>query len=196
LLTENQLDTPIDFDNLVALGSMMGSGGMIVLDEDNCVVDVARFYMDFIVDESCGKCTPCRIGTKRLLEILDKITKGEGTLEMLDELEDLSKHIKNNALCGLGQTAANPVLSTLSQFRDEYIAHIVDKKCPAHVCKDLLTYVIDPDLCKKCSICAKHCPVNCITGVPGKEPYVIDAEACIKCGSCVDVCRFNAIEKV
>ena len=195
-LTEEQLDTPIDFDNLVKLGSMMGSGGMIVLDEDNCMVDVARFYMDFIVDESCGKCTPCRVGTKRLLEMLEKITKGEGTLELLDEMEELCNHIKSDSLCGLGQTAPNPVLSTLSQFKDEYIAHVVDKKCPAHVCKDLLTYRIDPVACKKCSICAKHCPVECISGVPGKEPYVIDEAACIKCGSCFDVCRFNAVERV
>ncbi len=195
-LTESQLDTPIDFDNLVKLGSMMGSGGMIVLDEDNCMVDVARFYLDFIVDESCGKCTPCRIGTKRLLEMLDKITKGEGTLELLDEMEELCYHIKNDSLCGLGQTAPNPVLSTLAQFKDEYIAHVVDKKCPAHVCKDLLTYEIVEDACKKCGLCAKKCPVNAITGVLGKEPYVIDAEACIKCGACFTACRFNAVDRV
>ena len=154
-LTEEQLDTPIDFDNLVQLGSMMGSGGMIVLDEDNCMVDVARFYLDFIVDESCGKCTPCRVGTKRLLEMLEKITKGEGTLELLDEMEDLCYKIKESALCGLGQTAPNPVLSTLKQFREEYIAHVVDKRCPAGVCKSLLTYSIKPDVCRKCSLCAK-----------------------------------------
>lgn len=195
-LTEDQLDTPIDFDNLVKLGSMMGSGGMIVLDEDNCMVDVARFYLDFIVDESCGKCSPCRIGTKRLLEMLNKITKGEGTLELLDEMMELCQHIKNDSLCGLGQTAPNPVISTLTNFRDEYIAHIVDKKCPAHVCKDLLIYRIDPDLCKKCNMCAKNCPVGCITGVIGKEPYVIDEAACIKCGACYDVCRFGAVERV
>ena len=192
-LTEAQLDTPIDYDNLVAAGSMMGSGGMIVLDEDNCMVDVARFYMDFIVDESCGKCTPCRVGTKRLLEMLTKITKGEGTLEMLDEMEDLCNEIKDTALCGLGQTAPNPVLSTLHYFRDEYGAHIVDKKCPAGVCKDLLTYSIDPAVCKKCSMCARACPVGAITGVPGKEPYVIDTEKCIKCGSCMSACRFGAV---
>ncbi|MBR2671528.1 MAG: NADH-quinone oxidoreductase subunit NuoF [Oscillospiraceae bacterium] len=192
-LTEAQLDTPIDYDNLVAAGSMMGSGGMIVLDEDNCMVDVARFYMDFIVDESCGKCTPCRVGTKRLLEMLTKITKGEGTLEMLDEMEDLCNEIKDTALCGLGQTAPNPVLSTLHYFRDEYEAHIVDKKCPAGVCKDLLTYSIDPAVCKKCSMCARACPVGAITGVPGKEPYVIDTEKCIKCGSCMSACRFGAV---
>ena len=172
---------------------MMGSGGMIVLDEDNCMVDVARFYMEFIVDESCGKCSPCRIGTKRLLEMLTKITKGEGTLEMLDEMEDLCNEIKDTALCGLGQTAPNPVLSTLSHFRDEYIAHIVDKKCPAGVCKDLLTYSIDPNVCKKCSMCSRACPVGAITGVPGKEPYVIDTDKCIKCGSCMAACRFGAV---
>ena len=192
-LTEAQLDTPIDYDNLVAAGSMMGSGGMIVLDEDNCMVDVARFYLDFICDESCGKCTPCRVGTKRLLEMLTKITKGEGTLEMLDEMEDLCNEIKDTALCGLGQTAPNPVLSTLRYFRDEYVAHIVDKKCPAGVCKDLLTYSIDKDACKKCSMCARACPVGAITGVPGKEPYVIDTEKCIKCGSCIAACRFGAV---
>ncbi|MBQ1319077.1 MAG: 4Fe-4S binding protein [Solobacterium sp.] len=192
-LTERELDTPIDYDNLVAAGSMMGSGGMIVLDEDNCMVDVARFYMEFITDESCGKCSPCRIGTKRLLEMLTKITKGEGTLEMLDEMEELCNEIKDTALCGLGQTAPNPVLSTLSHFRDEYVAHIVDKKCPAGVCKDLLTYSIDPDLCKKCSMCSRACPVGAITGVPGKEPYVIDTEKCIKCGSCMAACRFGAV---
>ena len=173
----------------------MGSGGMIVLDEDNCMVDVARFYMEFIVDESCGKCTPCRVGTKRLLEMLTKITKGEGTLEMLDEMEQLCYEIRDTALCGLGQTAPNPILSTLSHFRDEYIAHIVDKKCPAGVCKDLLTYSIDPDKCKKCSMCARGCPVQAISGVPGKEPYVIDTTKCIKCGACMSACRFGAVTR-
>ena len=192
-LTERELDTPIDYDTLIAAGSMMGSGGMIVLDEDNCMVDVARFYMEFIVDESCGKCTPCRVGTKRLLEMLTKITKGEGTVEMLDEMEQLCYEIKDTALCGLGQTAANPILSTLHHFRDEYVAHIVDKKCPAGVCKDLLTYKIDPDKCRKCSMCARQCPVGAITGVPGKEPYVIDESKCIKCGSCMNACRFGAV---
>ena len=194
-LTEEQLDTPIDFDNLVQLGSMMGSGGMIVLDEDNCMVDVARFYLDFIVDESCGKCTPCRVGTKRLLEMLEKITKGEGTLELLDEMEDLCYKIKESALCGLGQTAPNPVLSTLKQFREEYIAHVVDKRCPAGVCKALLTYSIKPDVCRKCSLCAKNCPVQAISGVVGKEAYRIDTTKCIKCGACFTSCRFNAIER-
>ncbi len=192
-LTERELDTPIDYDTLIAAGSMMGSGGMIVLDEDNCMVDVARFYMEFIVDESCGKCTPCRVGTKRLLEMLTKITKGEGTLEMLDDMEQLCYEIKDTALCGLGQTAANPILSTLHHFRDEYVAHIVDKKCPAGVCKDLLTYKIDPDKCRKCSMCARQCPVGAISGVPGKEPYVIDESKCIKCGSCMSACRFGAV---
>ena len=195
-LTEKDLDTPIDFDNLIALGSMMGSGGMIVLDEDNCMVDVARFYMDFNVDESCGKCSPCRIGTKRLLEMLEEICNGNGTLEMLDVMEDLAKKIKETALCGLGQTAPNPVLSTLNRFKDEYIAHVVDKKCPAGVCKNLLEYRISPDLCRKCSLCAQKCPVDAISGVPGKVPYVIDVTKCIRCGACYEVCRFDAVERV
>ena len=194
-LTEKELDTPIDYDNLIAAGSMMGSGGMIVLDEDNCMVDVARFYMEFICDESCGKCSPCRIGTKRLLEMLTKITEGEGTMEMLDEMEALCKEIQDTALCGLGQTAPNPILSTLRNFRDEYVAHIVDKKCPAGVCKKLLTYSIDPNKCRKCSMCARNCPVDAITGVPGKEPYVIDTDKCIKCGTCITSCRFGAVER-
>ncbi len=192
-LTEEQLDTPIGFDELVKLGSMMGSGGMIVLDEDNCMVDVARFYMDFIVDESCGKCTPCRVGTKRLLELLNKICDGEGTLETLDELESLCYTIKDTALCGLGQSAPNPVLSTLSQFRDEYIAHVVDKRCPAGVCKNLLSYEIEADKCRKCGLCARQCPVSAISGQVGKEIFHIDPEKCIKCGSCVSACHFKAI---
>ena len=192
-LTEKELDTPIDYDNLIKAGSMMGSGGMIVLDEDNCMVDVAKFYMEFIVEESCGKCTPCRVGTKRLLEMLTKITKGEGTMEMLDEMEQLCYEIKDTALCGLGQTAPNPILSTLSHFRDEYEAHILEKRCPAGVCKDLLTYSIDPDKCRKCSLCARGCPVEAISGVPGKEPFKIDASKCIKCGSCMNACRFGAV---
>ena len=192
-LTEKELDTPIDYDNLIQAGSMMGSGGMIVLDEDNCMVDVAKFYMEFIVEESCGKCTPCRVGTKRLLEMLTKITKGEGTMEMLDEMEQLCHEIKDTALCGLGQTAPNPILSTLSHFRDEYEAHILEKRCPAGVCKDLLTYSIDPDKCRKCSLCARGCPVEAISGVPGKEPFKIDASKCIKCGSCMNACRFGAV---
>lgn len=192
-LTEQHLDTPIGFDELVNLGSMMGSGGMIVLDEDNCMVDVARFYMDFIVDESCGKCTPCRVGTKRLLEILEKICKGDGTMELLEELETLSHTIKDTALCGLGQSAPNPVLSTLEHFRDEYIAHIVDKKCPAGICKDLLNYEILEEKCRKCGLCARQCPVSAISGAVGKETYKIDQEKCIKCGNCMKACHFNAI---
>ena len=189
------LDVPIDYDNLIAIGSMMGSGGLIVMDEDTCMVDMAKFFLEFTVDESCGKCTPCRVGTKRLLEMLTKICNGEGTLEMLDQMEKLCYEIKDTALCGLGQTAPNPILSTLSHFRDEYIAHIVDKKCPAGVCKALLTYKIDPDKCKKCSMCARNCPVNAITGVPGKVPYVIDTDKCIKCGTCMSNCRFGAISR-
>ena len=194
-LTEKDLDNEIDFDNLVALGSMMGSGGAIVMDEDNCMVDVAKFYMEFICDESCGKCSPCRIGTKRMLEILTKITDGKGTMEDLAELEELAEYVKSNSLCGLGQTAANPIVSTMKQFRDEYIAHIVDKKCPAKICKNLMRYEIDPDKCKKCSLCARQCPVNAISGVVGKEPYVIDQDKCIKCGMCLSSCKFGAISK-
>ncbi len=193
-LTAKDLDTPIDFDNLVALGSMMGSGGAIVMDEDNCMVDVAKFYMEFICDESCGKCSPCRIGTKRILEILEKITKGQGTLQDLSDLEDLSEAVKANSLCGLGQTAANPVLSTMRQFKDEYIAHVVDKQCPAHICKDLMQYVIVPELCKGCSKCSRVCPVGAISGVI-KQPFVIDQEKCIKCGMCISSCPFHAIIK-
>ena len=193
-LTAKDLDTPIDFDNLVALGSMMGSGGAIVMDEDNCMVDVAKFYMEFICDESCGKCSPCRIGTKRILEILEKITKGQGTLQDLADLEDLSEAVKANSLCGLGQTAANPVLSTMRQFKDEYIAHVVDKQCPAHICKDLMQYYIVPELCKGCSKCSRVCPVGAISGVI-KQPFVIDQEKCIKCGMCISSCPFHAIIK-
>ena len=195
------LDVPIDYDNLLAIGSMMGSGGLIVMDEDNCMVDIAKFFLEFTVDESCGKCTPCRIGTKRLLEMLEKITTGQGTLEMLDEMEALCNYIKANSLCGLGQTAPNPVLSTLRYFRDEYIAHVVDHKCPAGVCKDLLKYVIDKNVCFGCSLCAKKCPVNAITvtdyTAPGKKKpaFEIDSEKCIKCGACFEACKFKAIYK-
>ncbi len=200
-LTEEFLDEPIDFDNLVAKGSMMGSGGAIVMDEDNCMVDVAKFYMEFICDESCGKCTPCRIGTKRMLEILTRITEGKGTMEDLDRLEELSNTVKTNSLCALGQTAANPINSTLSHFRDEYIAHIVDKKCPAHVCKKLMEYHIDPDKCIGCGKCAKGCPAACIERsdytAPGHKlaSMKIDSSKCLKCGTCISACRFNAIEK-
>lgn len=194
-LTKEYLDTPIDFDNLVALGSMMGSGGAIVMDEDNCMVDVAKFYLEFICDESCGKCSPCRIGTKRMLEILSKITDGKGTMEDLAALEELAESVKTGSLCGLGQTAPNPILSTLAHFKDEYIAHIVDKKCPAKVCKHLMRYVIDPNMCKKCSLCARQCPVNAIHGEVGKVPFEIDQSKCIKCGMCMSSCRFHAIEK-
>ena len=195
------LDIEIDYDNLLAIGSMMGSGGLIVMDEDNCMVDVAKFFLEFTVDESCGKCTPCRIGTKRLLEMLEKITKGQGSLEMLDEMEELCHYIKANSLCGLGQTAPNPVLSTLRYFRDEYIAHVVDKKCPAGVCKDLLEYTIEKDKCFGCSMCAKKCPVGAISvtdyTAPGKKKpaYEIDHSKCIKCGACIDTCKFKAIYK-
>lgn len=188
------IDTKIDYDNLIAIGSMMGSGGLIVMDEDNCMVDIAKFFLEFTVDESCGKCTPCRIGTKRLYEMLDKITKGNATLEDLDKLEELCYYIKNNSLCGLGQTAPNPVLSTLRYFRDEYVAHIVDKKCPAGVCKSLLEYSIDAEKCRGCTLCSRVCPVGAISGSV-KEPHVIDTSKCIKCGACIEKCKFNAIEK-
>ncbi|PRR81534.1 NADH-quinone oxidoreductase subunit NuoF [Clostridium vincentii] len=193
-ITAENLDTPIDYDNLTALGSMMGSGGMIVLDEDNCMVDMARFYLDFVKDESCGKCTPCRIGTKRMLEILEKITAGNGTVKDLEKLEELAKQIKVTALCGLGQTAPNPVLSTLKYFRDEYIEHIVDKKCLSGVCSALVEYSINPDKCRGCSLCARQCPVNAISGEI-RQPYIIDQSKCIKCGSCANKCPFKAIEK-
>ena len=200
-LTEADLDTPIDFDNLVAKGSMMGSGGAIVMDEDNCMVDVAKFYMEFICDESCGKCTPCRIGTKRMLEILTKITDGKATMKDLEELEELAESVRANSLCGLGQTAPNPVLSTLKHFRDEYVAHIVEKKCPAHICKNLMQYDIEKDKCFGCGVCVKACPANAIVKTdyiaPGKRlpAYTIDQNKCVKCGMCIASCKFKAIIK-
>ena len=188
------LDVPIDYDNLKAIGSMMGSGGLIVMDEDTCMVDIAKFFLEFTVDESCGKCTPCRIGTRRMLEILEKITKGQAELEDLDKLEELCRHLQSASLCALGQTAPNPVLSTLRYFRDEYIAHIVDKKCPAGVCKDLLHYRIDPDKCRGCTLCARICPADAIIGRV-KEVHMINPEKCVKCGACMEKCRFGAIYK-
>ena len=191
-LTEIHLDTPIDFDNLLAAGSMMGSGGMIVMDEDDCMVAVAKFYLEFIVEESCGKCSPCRIGNKQLLEILTRITEGKGTMEDLDNLRNLSQVIKDTALCGLGQTSPNPVLSTLEHFYDEYVAHIRDHKCPAGKCKALLSFRIDPQLCVGCTLCSRNCPVDAIIG-ERKEAHFIDTTKCIKCGTCKDKCKFNAI---
>lgn len=188
------LDIPIDYDNLIAIGSMMGSGGLIVMDEDNCMVDIAKFFLQFTVDESCGKCTPCRIGTKRLYEMLEKITSGNATMEDLDKMEKLCYYIKNNSLCGLGQTAPNPVLSTLRYFKDEYIAHVKDKRCPAGVCQDLLTYKIIDLRCKGCTACARGCPVGAISGTV-KQPHSIDTTKCIKCGACMAKCKFGAIIK-
>ena len=188
------IDTPIDYDNLIAIGSMMGSGGLIVMDEDTCMVDIAKFFLEFTVDESCGKCTPCRVGTKRLLELLNKITQGQGTMEDLDRIEELASFIKSNSLCGLGQTAPNPVLSTLRYFRDEYVEHIQNKRCPAKVCRALLTYQIDPAKCKGCTACVKACPADAIIGSV-KNPHKIDVQKCIKCGSCIDKCRFDAISR-
>ena len=188
------LDTPIDYENLKAIGSMMGSGGLIVMDEDNCMVDVARFFLEFTVDESCGKCTPCRIGTRRLLEMLNKITEGKGTLEDIDKMEELCHYIQQNSLCALGQTAPNPVLSTLKYFRDEYEAHVVEKRCPAGVCKKLLQYEILADKCRGCTACARKCPVGAISGSV-KEPHTIDRQKCIKCGACMETCKFGAIIK-
>ncbi len=200
-LTEEYLDEPIDFDNLVAKGSMMGSGGAIVMDEDNCMVNIAKFYMEFICDESCGKCSPCRVGTKRMLEILTKITDGKGTMNDIDELQQLSEAVKNNSLCALGQTAANPIVSTMTHFMDEYIAHIKDKKCPAKICKNLMRYSIVKDSCYGCGLCARQCPVNAITvtnyTAPGKKrpAYEINPDKCIKCGLCQSSCKFKAIIK-
>ncbi|MEF9940362.1 MAG: NADH-quinone oxidoreductase subunit NuoF [Clostridium sp.] len=193
-ISAENFDIPIDYDNLVSIGSMMGSGGLIVLDEDNCMVDIAKFFLEFTVEESCGKCTSCRIGTKRILEILDRITKGQAVMEDLDKLEELCYYVKNNSLCGLGQTAPNPVLSTLRYFRDEYEAHIKEKRCPAGVCKALLSYEIDRDKCRGCTLCAKSCPTGAIIGTL-KNPHIIDPNKCIKCGACMEKCHFGAIYK-
>ena len=187
-------DIPIDYDNLIAIGSMMGSGGLIVMDEDDCMVDIAKFFLEFTVEESCGKCTPCRVGTKRLLEMLTKITKGQATMEDLDKLEELCYYIKENSACALGQTAPNPVLSTLRYFRDEYEAHVKEKRCPAGVCKALLSYHIDADKCRGCTLCARNCPNNAISGSV-RNPHIIDQDKCIKCGACMEKCKFGAIYK-
>ena len=190
----SQLDTPIDYESLIALGSMMGSGGLIVMDEDTCMVDLAKFFLEFTVDESCGKCPPCRIGTKRMLEILTRITEGKGVPDDIEKLETLARDIKAAALCGLGQTAPNPVLSTLRYFRDEYMAHVIDKKCPAGVCKSMLKFKIDTDACKRCGICKKNCPTDAISG-DRETPFAIDQDKCVKCGVCIEKCPFKSILK-
>ncbi len=192
-LTEKHLDTPIDFDNLLAAGSMMGSGGMIVMDEDDCMVSVAKFYLDFTVEESCGKCSPCRIGNKRLYELLDKITRGQADKEDLDNLRNLSMVIRDTSLCGLGQTSPNPVLSTMDNFMEEYIAHVEEQRCPAGTCKELIRYEIIPENCVGCTACARNCPVNCIAG-ERKQLHTIDQSLCIKCGACLEKCKFNAVK--
>lgn len=193
-ISAEYMDVPIDYDNLIEIGSMMGSGGMIILDEDTCMVDISKFYLEFTVDESCGKCTPCRIGTKKLLDYLTRITEGKGTVEDLDKIKELSNHMKNSSLCALGQTAANPILSTMNAFYDEYLAHIKEKKCPAHVCSALLVFEIDPEKCKGCTLCMHNCPVGAIRGSV-KKPHEIDPNKCIHCGLCMENCHFNAISK-
>ncbi|MFP4481523.1 MAG: NADH-quinone oxidoreductase subunit NuoF [Thermovirgaceae bacterium] len=193
-LTKEHLDLPVDYESLTAAGAIMGSGGLVVMDEDTCMVDVAKFFLEFTQRESCGKCVPCREGTKQMLLLLEKITKGAGTMEDLETLEELAHMVQRMSLCGLGQTAPNPVLTTLRYFRDEYEAHIRDKKCPAKVCPDLITYTIDTEACRKCGLCAKNCPVDCISG-DRQTPYVIDQKRCIKCGTCLEVCPFNAVHK-
>ena len=193
-ISAENLDVPIDYENLAAIGSIMGSGGLIIMDEDNCMVDIAKFFLEFTVDESCGKCAPCRIGTRRLLELVTKVTEGKATMEDLDKIEDLCLAIKSSSLCALGQTAPNPVISTLRYFKDEYIAHIKDRTCPAHVCKALVRYHIDADKCKGCTACARKCPVEAITGTI-KLPHTIDTQKCIKCGACMDTCKFGAVYK-
>jgi NADH-quinone oxidoreductase subunit F/NADP-reducing hydrogenase subunit HndC len=194
IITEENLDTPIDFGALTRLGSMMGSGGMIVMDEDDCVVDVAKFYMEFCVDESCGKCSPCRIGTRQMYSILDKISRGAGEMDDIQKLKDIGQAMKSCSLCALGQSAPNPTLSTITKFEDEYIAHIVDKTCPAGVCKKLVKYEIVADACKGCTLCSRKCPVGAISGTV-KNPHTIDTNKCIKCGVCIDSCKFGAIIK-
>jgi NADH:ubiquinone oxidoreductase subunit F (NADH-binding)/NAD-dependent dihydropyrimidine dehydrogenase PreA subunit len=193
-LTKEHLDLPVDYESLTAAGAIMGSGGLVVMDEDTCMVDVAKFFLEFTQRESCGKCVPCREGTKQMLLLLEKITKGEGTMEDLETLEELAHMVQRMSLCGLGQTAPNPVLTTLRYFRDEYEAHIKDRECPAKACTALIAYTIDPEKCKKCGLCAKNCPVNCIAG-DRQTPYKIDQERCIKCGTCLEVCPFNAVHK-
>ena len=194
VITEENLDTPIDFDNLVAIGSMMGSGGMIVMDEDDCIVDVAKFYQEFCVEESCGKCAPCRIGTRKLYDLLTKISKGNGELADLDRLKEIGEAMKKAALCGLGQTAPNPILSSMKYFRDEYLAHINDKNCPAGKCRDLVRYFIVEENCIGCTLCAKKCPANAISGEL-KKPHVINQDTCVKCGACYEACKKGAIVK-
>jgi NADP-reducing hydrogenase subunit HndC len=193
-LPNSLIDTEVDYDNLVAAGSMMGSGGMIVMDEDNCMVDIARFFLDFTVDESCGKCVPCRVGTRRMLEMLDRITEGKGEEGDLEKLEDLAEDIRVSSLCALGQTAPNPVLSTIKHFRHEYEAHINEKRCPSGVCQQLLQYTIDSEKCIGCTICARNCPAKCISGAV-KKPHIIDQANCVKCGVCMEKCKFNAITR-